>query len=201
MIIYPYRQTPNTSYPGISLRILTLVNTCIIHFEVLVSTTASFPQFKTIVCQLACPLLLTKPFGSLSNNCIRRTICAACPCFVGTHFWVVLRATVVNVNQVNQTSDRAIEYRSFFQKSEFVVANDYFAKGGDMPSAFTCKIQWWINVFFHHNRDVITSLTVSQITGVSIVCWTFGSGANKKPSTPCVTGLCVGESIPHIKGQ
>ena len=149
VIIYPHRLTPNACCSVISVHILTLVNTRIIHFKVLVSTNASIPQLKTIVCQLACLFPLTKPFGSLSNNCNHWTICAASP-LVGTHFWVVLRATVVNVSQVNRASDRAIEYRSFFHKSEFVVANDYFAKRGDMPSTFACKtqlVQWYISFF------------------------------------------------------
>ena len=46
------------------------------------------------------------------------------------------------------------------------------------------------NLFWHHYSYVIMSAMASQITSVSIVCPTLGSGAELR-----VTGSCVGNSL------
>ena len=51
----------------------------------------------------------------------------------------------------------------------------------------------------HHN-DAIMSTMASQITDVSIVCWTAGSGTNKKKTSKLrVIGLCAG--ISPVNGE
>ena len=60
-------------------------------------------------------------------------------------------------------------------------------------------------VFFtKHYSDVITSMMVCQITGVSIVYSTICSGRSKKTSKLCITGLCGGNSpvnSPHTRAS
>ena len=54
---------------------------------------------------------------------------------------------------------------------------------------------WAILLLSLHYNDVIMSRMASQITSVSIVCWTVCSGADqRKTSMLHVTGLCAGNS-------
>ena len=57
------------------------------------------------------------------------------------------------------------------------------------------NVTWDITVITNptkHYSDVIMGATASQITGISIVCLTVCSGADKKTSKLRVTGLCEG---------
>ena len=55
-----------------------------------------------------------------------------------------------------------------------------------------------MTITFHYT-DVMMSTTASEIAGVSIVCWTVCSGADKQKSKRRVTGLC--ERNPLVTGR
>ena len=57
-----------------------------------------------------------------------------------------------------------------------------------------CCTDFVSSFFRNHYSDVIMSATASQITGVSMVCSTVCSDADKKTSKLRVTGLCEGNS-------
>ena len=85
--------------------------------------------------------------------------------------------------------------------------NTCIMSGGNKTLSTTCHLFPYLPITetqltYHHYNDVIMSAIASQITGVSIVCWTLCSSANQRKhqsfvSLDFVTGI---RRSPH-KGQ
>ena len=85
-------------------------------------------------------------------------------------------------------------------RKKYEMENDHNPKWLDMVSSCLANIGMndvWITQCddFTHYNDVILSAMASQITSLTIVCWTiYSRRRSKKTSKLCVTGLCAGNS-------